>query len=286
MRRATACFLLLLLPSATWAFSTNLHEFRVVRDGVDYFVDTFSDGLEPPQSPAQGPGGVTGCGLACYFTGGTFPDGSEAGDRLRLDTANGISSANAAGTAVFTQRATLSLNAAPTTVTQGLQSQRIFEVSGLFDLTIPATPGSTYSIVLADRTAGNTMNDFVQIQVANAAGTPVIRFRKQDFVADTITNFDADQIFATDGDQVRLILSHPTPDTNTIFASYEFFKGGVSQGIVAMGGSGTIYTGEVWTRPEFLISTLVPEPETYLMMLAGLALVGGMAARRRLVASS
>ena len=112
MRRATACFLLLLLPSATWAFSTNLHEFRVVRDGVDYFVDTFSDGLEPPQSPAQGTGGVTGCHPTCYFTGGTFPDGSESGDRLRLDTANGISSANAAGTAVITQRATLSLNAA------------------------------------------------------------------------------------------------------------------------------------------------------------------------------
>ena len=123
-------------------------------------------------------------------------------------------------------------------------------------------------------------DDFVQIQVANPGGsTPQIRFREQDFVADVITEFDADPISAASGDQVRLFLSHPTANTNTIFASYEFFKSGVSQGTVAMSGSADIYSDEIWTRPEFAVSTAVPEPSTYLLMAVGILLVGGIARR-------
>jgi hypothetical protein len=263
-----------------WGFSTNLHQFSVIRDGSPFFVDTFSDGLQPPNSPAQAAGMVTGCGTSCYLVGGTFPNGSEQGNRLRLDTANGVMTENAPGVVVFNQRATLSLDTSPGP-TQGLQASRTYEVSGLFDFVVPTVSGDVYSIILADRVTGNTMNDYVQVQVANAAGNAVIRFRKQNFVTDTITTFDSDPVSAANGDQVRLILSHPTANTGTIFASYEFLKAGVSQGLVQMSGSVDIYTGEIWTRPEFSTSSLVPEPHTYALMALGLTVVVGVARRAR-----
>ncbi len=274
---------MLVSAAAAWGYTAGIDEFKVIRDGSTYFLDAFGDGLEPPQSPAQA--STFGCGTTCYFTtAGGFPDGSETGGRLQMNTAFGVNSANAVGTPVMTQRATLFLSTAPAP-NQGLQAHRTFEVSALFDLNIPGA-GETLSLVLADRVTGNTMDDYVQIQLANPGGTgPQIRFREQDFVANVITQFDSDPISAASGDQVRLILSHPTANTNTIFAAYEFFKTGVSQGIVSMSGSVDIYSDEIWTRPEFVISAVVPEPETYLLMAIGLALVSGMAARARRRAS-
>lgn len=271
--------LLLMACAPSWGHSTFLYEFKAVRDGADYFLDTFGDGLQPPSSPDVG----FGCGTSCYAVAGTFPDGSEALGRLQLDSANGNPSVNANGVAVLTQRATLTLSTDDTLTNAGLRAGRIYEVSALFDFAPPPNPGDTYSLVLADRAPGHTLNDFVQIQVANAAGSTLIRFREQVFgPGGGINLIDADPVNAAHGDQVRLILSHPTVGTNTVFAAYEFFKLGVSQGIVAMDGSVDIYNGENWTRPEFLISQLVPEPGTWLMMAIGVALVLGATARSRL----
>jgi len=270
---------MLVSAAAAWGYTAGIDEFKVIRDGSTYFLDAFGDGLEPPQSPAQT--SAFGCDPTCYFTtAGGFPDGSETGGRLQMNTAFGVHTTNAIGTPVQTQRATLSLGTAPTP-SQGLQAHRTFEVSALFDFAVPGA-GESFSLRLTDRTTGNTMDDYVQIQVGNPGGTaPQIRFREQDFVANVITEFDSDPISAASGDQVRLILSHPTANTSTIFAAYEFFKVGVSQGIVSMSGSVDIYSDEIWTRPEFAISAAVPEPETYLLMAIGLALVSGMAARAR-----
>jgi hypothetical protein len=275
--------LVLTACTAAWGHSTFLYEFKAVRNSADFFVDAFSDGLEPPSSPNFG-----GCGTSCYSVAGSFPDGSEAGNRLRLDSANGIPSANANGVAVLSQRATLTLSTNDATPTAGLRAGHVYEVSALFDFAPPPSPGDTYSLALTDRASGHTLNDFAQIQVANSAGSTVIRFREQDFgPGGGITLIDSDPVSAANGDQVRLILSHPTVDTNTVFGKYEFFKAGVSQGIVSMSGSIEIYNGENWTRPEFLISQLapVPEPAAYLMMAVGLVFVLGMTSARGRVRS-
>jgi hypothetical protein len=272
---------IVIATSPAYAYTMNLHEFKILRDSGTYFLDTFDDGLEPPQSPEQS----FNCGTNCYFVGGSYPDGSESAGRLELNTAFGTSGANAVGTPVITQRATLSLSTTPSE-NQGLQAHRMFEVSVLIDLVIPGA-GESFSLRLTDRVTGNTMDDFVQIQVANPSGSnPQIRFREQDFVAKVITPIDADPISAASGDQVRLFLSHPTENTNTISASYEFFKSGVSQGTVVMSGSADIYSDEIWTRPEFAVSTAVPEPSTYLLMAVGMLMVGGITRRVRRPASA
>ena len=47
-----------------------------------------------------------------------------------------------------------------------------------------------------------------------------------------------------------------------------------------MSGSVDIYTGELWTRPEFLSAQPIPEPETYAMMLVGIGLIGWQLRRK------
>jgi hypothetical protein len=75
-------------------------------------------------------------------------------------------------------------------------------------------------------------------------------------------------------------------DSNLATASFETFSAGVSNGVVNMAGSGTAFSDEIlWTRADFAATQLIPEPSTYALMLAGLGVVGLVAARRQRSAS-
>jgi len=282
------------------AFSTFIDELLIMRSNPTgtamntYFHDTFGDGLPPPAVEAN-PGvcGMMTLPANCYGVAGivggvsgVFPANAESGGKLKLDTAFGAPSASAIGTPTLSQRARLLTSRVDNTAADspGLQIGRAFSASAVFDLAIPA-PGESYSLRFtdahADTNAAGHQNDFLQVMVRTATtpgAVPEINFRKQDFQLGEIIPIEATPLnLAIEADQIMLKLDHATAGSNIVSASWAYLNDGaiVSSGQFAT--TGTIFTGESWTRVDFIASeviAVVPEPETYAMMLAGLGLLG------------
>jgi hypothetical protein len=97
LRRHIISFLTIALLLTFWtttsnAITVNIDQYSITRDGIPFFTDNFSDGLEPPSAPSFlfNPTISTS-----YFTLGTFPSTAESGGLLQLNTATGAFSANA-----------------------------------------------------------------------------------------------------------------------------------------------------------------------------------------------
>ena len=267
------------ISSSAQALVAYIDEFKVVRSGSVFFLDTFDDGFAPPSTPV----GSFSCATApnCYSIQGTFFDANEVGGKLRLDSANGDNSESAAGTPRISLRARLLSNRSddPADVNAGLKMHRVFSASALYDLVIPE-PGAQYQVRLTDAhlepsDAGN-QTDYLAlgIRTPTAGGPPIVRLFEQNFVAGTVTEIDSAPLnLAIVADQIRLTLSHTVANSTEVFASWEYLNGGVVVGSGALDTPGNIFDGETWTRAEFHISTPVPEPETYAMLLAGIGMV-------------
>jgi hypothetical protein len=214
--------------------------------------------------------------------------GPETAGKLTLDSADAAISFNAIGNPSLLQRALLATNTQPlSSSTGGLKADDTFRVRGLYDLVIPTELRSGYGIRLDDRPSGGggPQDDNLRLDVRrNAGGVLEITFRRQDFVADTITEFGA---FALDTghDQILLQLERLSPVDDAITASFAYVDGGVIGAFTVFATTADIFHGEEFTRAGFnaFISasdTPAPEPATA-PLLAGM-LLAGAALRRRL----
>jgi len=278
--------LLLASTAAAHALVAELDTFVVIKNGSALFVDTFSDGIPPPSAPSE---------FASYL----FPRGigGEVGGILRLTPATAPISTNAAGGLSQTARATLATNVAPVDLVNGLKnSPMVFGAVGVFNLVAPGA-GETYGVRFADRRPDGTFDtithgdDVVEVSVVGTASGAVVRMRSQDFVHGVI---GVPQTVALPGavfsaaDQIALALIRANPFSNEVTGAFALLNDGVRIGTpYYFAGTETIFTGENWTRAEFLASQpVIPEPEVYAMMLAGIGLIGWQLRRRARRAAS
>jgi hypothetical protein len=121
--------------SAQQDYNFALDEFRIVRNGVLFFDDTFSDGVAPPNAP-----NIIGGGPISYGVG---PSGASffetAGRALLVGAPNAaLSPLMINGFASVGQNATLLTDNNNSNTTAGLKLNMTFTVEGRFDLTIPS----------------------------------------------------------------------------------------------------------------------------------------------------
>jgi len=271
---------LALQAGSAFAVVTNMYEFRVQKGATtDWWLDTFADGSPPPISPYNDAFSASPCQQSlpytCYGVTGTFPAGSEDGGKLVLDSSLGGATSNALGDPRLNQRAQLTTNTDSANTISGLKRNHGFEVSGIFDLVVPADNSSGYGIRLEDRTPGYPTTDQVALFVIrDDGGATEIRLQDQNFVAATLATIDSMPITGAEGQRLRLFLTHAA-DIDVISGAYQFENGGVWGGRQTFADTATIFDGELWTRAAFnAFQAPIPEPRTYALMLAGLGLVG------------
>jgi len=252
-----------------------LDNFSVTRNGADFFTDNFSDGLEPPSGPTS---------PTNYGVNGVIPGTAEAGGQLLLDSSLGILTANATDDARIFLGVTL-LSDNTTNLSLGLKSDDTLILTGTFGLTVPVGPLiSAYGIRFSD--GGNQIAQLaVQYQPSTAQAE--IRYLLQDFVANTITVLGSVALAAPNGsDQILLRLSRPNVANDDLFASFTYLSGGVAVGNGTFNQAAQIFQGEEWVRAQFFASeaiavAAIPEPETYALMLSGLAFLASRRIARR-----
>lgn len=281
---------LLLQSGVASAVVTNLYEFRVQKGAnTEWWLDNFADGSPPPTSPFNNAFAGATCQLSqpylCYSVGGVFPNDSETGNRLTLDSAQGAATTNALGAPRLSQRALLISNTDSGNSTNGLKRNHDFQVSGIFDLSIPIDNSSGYGIRLEDSATGHAASDQAALYLQrDSSGTLGIQFQDSNFVAGTRDIVDSAGITGTEGQRLRLFLTHAA-DSNVVTGAYQFENAGI-WGVTHTFANpatifGTVGDADLWTRASFsAFQAPIPEPGTYALMLAGLGLVGWQLRRR------
>ena len=252
-------------PTSATVFS--IDEFKVTRANGDLvFLDTFSNGIAPPNAPNFNNGTT-----ASYSATGTF--GPESRGTLALDTSLGaVRNATGRPGQNLVLDARLQTNINQSITTDGLKAANDFIVSGLFDLsTLPGNLREGFGIRLSDGGISASVNDNVELLVRrNVANELVISFRRVDLVADLITTIDS-ILFDLSHQQVLLELSKLNAATKTITASFAYVDGGIIGARTVFANTTDIFNGETATRASFRATTPIPLPPTAFLALLGLA---------------
>jgi hypothetical protein len=266
------------------SFIVSIDEFSVLRNGTQFFFDTFNDGVPPPSAP-----NFTAGGAATYNVSGTFPSGSESGGRLQLNTANGAISANALEQPRIEVRARLQTDIDPANLSAGLKSDDTLVLRGIFSLTTPSGIfNPQYSIRFNDN-AGAGAHQILQLQVRRDTTNNLteIRYILQDFDLNTITVLGSAPFAPpVSADEILLEISRPSTANNNFFASYSYLASGSNLGTFGFLAPGLGFQGENFVRAEFnaadgfLTVNAVPEPSTP-WLLGVSALLLGIAGRKR-----
>lgn len=276
MRRFSSVILaaaFLLAAPAAPGFETFIHEFKLTKNGAIFFNDVFNDGIEPPQAP---PLLIAPFNPVSYGVVGTYPDGSEAHGQLLLNSAFGNLAVSPVGGPVYIQFARVLTNSSPTSPA-GLKDFHTFSVSGIFD-TVPVPVGGGYGIALIDPQA--TAFNALSFGVRNLDGTgPKVGLQYVDNV-NGISTVIGTETAVDSGRQIELQLVRASTASDVVTASYRYVGDTSFIEIADPMGLGRVFTSANWTQGEFRIFQLVPEPSTYLMLLAGLAFLVGVTRRR------
>ena len=280
---ATALF----VATSSHAFVTAIDEFKITKGSSVFWLDSFADGVAPPNNPAQG----FVCGTSCYSLnfGSQGIENPAGTGKYFMDSSQGSYTLASDGTARYRTVVTLNSNNDPTNLAAGLKPGNTFSVTGLFDLVQTPNIRDFYGISLKDVTTVNGVQFGEALSVSvgrNGAGNQVIHVTDQDYTLDTLTNPATSNGVDYSNDQIMLQLS---VTGNLVQASYQYWNHGaaVGSGFTNIGGPlNDIFHYQQWTRAEFFVSQqtevlAVPEPDTYAMMLAGLGLIGMIARRKK-----
>lgn len=253
-------------PTSATVFS--IDEFKVTRANGDLvFLDTFSNGIAPPNAPNFNNGTT-----ASYSATGTF--GPESRGTLALDTSLGaVRNATGRPGQNLVLDARLQTNINQSITTDGLKAANDFIVSGLFDLsTLPGNLREGFGIRLSDAgiVPNGPVNDNVELLVRrNIANELVISFRRVDIEANLVTTIDS-ILLDLSRQQVLLELSKLNIATKTITASFAYVDGGNIGTRTVFANTADIFNGETATRASFRATTPIPIAPTLSLTLLGL----------------
>lgn len=272
---------------------TALH-LNVYRDGssADWLLGNsrlLADGFDNG-NPYAGPNYSGSADTAVYTLQGLAPGANaaqavrEQGGALLLDPGYGASSANALGQTGYSLRLRLQTNIVD--ADRGLPQSRSFAASLRLSLSAMPDPGQSFGFRFADGFSNSS--DYVELYVADGGAGDIVVFRKQDFVAGTITPLGSAALGAAPvgASMLVLSLSHGTAGSNQIFGSYGYAdaSGALMGPLAGFANSATAFNGEVHTRLELRATSTVstvPEPGAAAMLAAGLAGLAWRARRRR-----
>lgn len=243
------------------------------------FVDDFSNGALP--GTAGDVHFFSNGNPATYTLSGAV--GPETGGRLSLGLSGMVP--NAFGNL----RTNVTLNTDTSTdPTKGLKVENSnFAVVGVWDLINPGNSNGSYGVRFNDSIGGTVGNDIVSLAVQGRAdGQAVVSFLHFNNTDGSSTLLDR-QVLDSSHEQIGLGMAYMDTDgngTKEVGAGYFYIDGGVLSDFYSMNADAYIFHGEGSTRAAFYVADSlpapVPEPAEYLMMLAGLGLIG-FAVRRR-----
>lgn len=224
-----------------------------------------------------------------YFAGtrtGAPPlAGSESGGKLQFawndmadSTFGGVVTGRSLNYTLFT---TTQYSTGSNLQNRGLWKGNNFGVQTIWDLRTP-TDTDHIRMRLTDGFTGHASNDLLDLSLWSTGGGYQLRSRRLNILPGSVDEFvETGDIsgLAGDADQIMLRFSHLAGDS-FVSSSFAFLKQGVAI-YEAPVGTLSLFNGEDWTRASFgsyALTAPVPEPQTYALMLLGVAAV---LARRR-----
>ncbi|MCZ2088319.1 MAG: PEP-CTERM sorting domain-containing protein [Burkholderiales bacterium] len=257
------------------------------------FVDAFDNGnpLIGGTYTNLGTGDTSTPATTNYFaatrTGAAPADGSESGGKLRFawddmadSTFGSVVTGRSLNYILFTST---QYTAGGNLENRGLWKGNNFGVQSIWDLKEPLE-SDHIRLRLTDGFTGHPANDLLDLSLWRIGDGYLLRSRRLNIVpggVDELVETGDISGFAGDADQIMLRYSHLAGD-GFVSTSFAFLKDGVSI-YEAPVGMLTLFNGEDWTRASFgsyALNAPIPEPQTYALMLLGLASVAAAARRR------
>jgi len=225
-----------------------IDEFSIVKNGNTIFQDSFENNIAPPD---------TGGNSQSYRVYGV-PLSPEAGGKLTLSAANGENVTRPDVGAMARQGARVNTNTDPSQPDNGLRTDDLFSVTGIFDIAMPTETRERYGVRLND-SGSSVHNGSIGLSVMRTSASLVeIVLHHYDQTAFTLTDL-ATVPLESGHDQVALTLSRDDPGNNELTASFAYLDAGVMGSTTTIPTTATIFDGEDFVRAAFMY--LVPVPD-------------------------